>query len=763
MLNIKSLSWPKIVVSSIGLSLVSFIVVIVIHFIFAIETGGLASLITVLSAFLLSFLCLLCYIRRTYRAHTNIIKHILDSVSDVIVIKDYQGNFVFCNEAVARLYNSRPDDMVGKNDFHFTQNTEQASFFLNSVQSIMNNYEKQEVFESSTDAKTAEIRHFKSTKIPFRDMQNQLKILVMAKDITDIVRLKEEADRNKKRLEHVLEVSEEGLWEWNTTTNQVLHNKQWEIITGIEGSDNTFKEFENCILPNDRTMVSEVLEALVLHHKPYSIEFRMRRPDGKVIWIWDRGRVAEYDQDGQPMWLVGIALDITTEKENQQKIANLAYYDQLTGLANRIQLENELKNTIELSHEKNSYSALLFLDLDRFKLLNDSYGHHMGDRLLETIAQRLKQINNDDSAITIARFGGDEFVIVLPFIDAVQTSAFAIAQKYADRVITEVTRVLNLTSTIQDIDIEYSITGSIGGVVFKSGDLSTSSLLQLADLALYRAKAKGGNYALIVDVNMQDDLKQVRDLQQAMHLSISNRDFCIYLQPKYNIYGYIIGADALVRWDHPELGILSPVSFISMAEETNMIIPIGKMVLEQACEQLQCWQRSVNTDSLSISINLSAKQIWQSHFVEDFINVIESYDINRTRLIVEVTESVLIQDIKDAFEKLTRLKEYGISVSLDDFGTGYSSLSYLRSLPIEELKIDRSFINDVATDQQAHLLVKSVIDLANNFGLKVVAEGVEDEEQFELLKSLGIKIYQGFYFSRPITLAEMERLLASHE
>jgi diguanylate cyclase (GGDEF)-like protein/PAS domain S-box-containing protein len=759
MLNITSLSWPKIVLSTFGLSMLSIGATMVIHSLLEINLGGWMSLLIIWAIISFTFLSLLCSIRRKYRTNVNIVRNILDSVSDVIVIKDYQGNFVFCNETVARLYNSRPQEMIGKNDYDFTGNAEQAAFFLKNVQSIMDRYEKEDVYESSTDTNSGEIRHFKSTKIPFRDEQHQLKILVMAKDITDIVMLKEEADKNKKRLEHVLDVSEEGLWEWNTQTNEVIHNKQWELITGIEHSQNTFSEFEDCILPDDRAQVKRSLQTLIENNEPYSIQFRMRRPDGKIIWIWDRGRVAEYNEQGQPIWLVGIALDVTSEKENQLKIAHLAYYDQLTGLANRIQLEIELKNAIELTQQENKYSALLFLDLDRFKLLNDSYGHHMGDKLLEAVAQRLKSIQSSNGG-TVARFGGDEFVIVLPLLHRDQTQASQLAQQFADNVISEITRSLHLKSVIQDIEIEYSITGSVGGVVFKSGNLSTTGLLQLADLVLYRAKAKGGNSAMIFDVNMQDELKHVRDLQQAMHHSIGNRDFCIYLQPKYDVNQLIIGAEALVRWHHRELGILAPAAFIHMAEETNMIIPIGTIVLEQACEQLKIWQSNAHTKDLTISINLSAKQIWQSQFVEDFIAVVEPYNIDQTRLIVEITESVLIQDVNDAIKKLTKLKQYGFSVSLDDFGTGYSSLNYLRSLPIDELKIDRSFINDVASDRQALLVVKSVIDLANNFGLKVVAEGVEQEEQFELLKKFGVLVYQGFYFSQPLPVDEMDKLLA---
>ncbi|MDG3085264.1 EAL domain-containing protein [Vibrio hannami] len=701
----------------------------------------------------------LLYLKNENDKHIKIVRDILDTITDVIVIKDYDGNFVFCNDTVAKLYGSTPEDMVGKDDFYFTKNKEQADFFRENVRSIMRRFVKQEVYENSTDANTGEVRHFQSIKIPFRDSQNQLKIVVIAKDITDITRLKEEADRNKARLEHVLEVSQEGLWEWNTKTNQVLHNEQWETITGIKRSDNSFKEFEGCILEEDKPKVFQALDKLVKQNHPYDIEFRMKRPDGKIIWIWDRGQVAEYDHERNPLWLVGIAQDITSEKTNQIKINNLAYKDQLTGLMNRTQLEVKLREITDSNVCRNAFSAVLFLDLDRFKLLNDSYGHHMGDVLLKTVAERLKMIAQEKEIVS--RFGGDEFVIILPCIDKKQTNAFRIAKQRADAIINEISDAFTLQSELQDIKIEYAITGSIGGVVFQSGKITAGKVLQLADTALYRTKAAGGHSSQIYDVSMHDDLRYTSELQKAMHHSIIERDFCIYLQPKYDISEKIVGAEALVRWNHPELGLLGPASFIDIAEESNMILPIGKIVLEQACQQLKLWQSDDSTKEFEISINLSAKQIWQNLFVDDFIDTVESYQIDHAKLVAEVTESVLIQDISDATEKLTKLREYGVSISLDDFGTGYSSLSYLRSLPIDEIKIDKSFIKDVTTNKQDLLMVKSIIELAENFEIDLVSEGVEREEQLELLKSLGVEKYQGFYFSKPLSTNAMKDLIAS--
>ncbi|WED23767.1 EAL domain-containing protein [Vibrio sp. JC009] len=721
------------------------------------ESGYIGHYILTFILVLFSHIFLTFFIQKKIKKHSDIIKGLLHAISDVIVFKDYQGNFLFCNETVANLYKSTPEEMIGKDDYYFTKNKEQADFFRKNVQLIMDRFEKEEVYESSTDAKTNEVRHFHSVKIPFRDAQDKLKIAVIAKDITDITRLKEESERNKQRLQNVLDVSEEGLWEWNTVTNQVLHNRQWELITGIETSENTFAEFENAIAPEDIGMVRSALQALLTENKPYSIEFRMKRPDGEVIWVWDRGRVAEYDNEGKPTWLVGIALDITQKKLNQQKVIHLAYYDQLTGLANRTQLEIDLDKTIDESAREDSYSTLLFLDLDRFKLLNDSYGHHMGDKLLEAIAKRLTGFNQDRGLVS--RFGGDEFVIILPLLDKSQKAATLKAQEYADSLIQDISRSLILSSDLQELEINYAITASIGGVVFKSADVAPGKLLQLSDIALYRAKANGGHSALIFDMEMQNELNHTSELQRAMRNSIEHRDFCIHLQPKLDSDERVVGAEALVRWQHPVLDLLYPNSFMEMAEESNMIIQIGAQVLEQSCQQLQKWQSHPETEHLKIAVNLSAKQLWQDQFVEEIIKTIASFDIDHTKLIFEVTESVLIQDINDATEKLSRLKEHGISISLDDFGTGYSSLNYLRSLPIDEIKIDRSFIKDVTSNDQANIMVKSIVDLASAFNLSVVSEGVEDREQFELLKKHHIDVYQGYYFSKPVPVSEFDEVI----
>lgn len=681
--------------------------------------------------------------------HLKILRQILDELRAVVVIKDYDGNFVFCNETVAKLYGTYPENMAGKDDYYFTGNREQADFFLENVRSIMDHNRTEEVYESSTDTNSGEIRHFQSVKIPYIDSNGARKIVVLAKDITDIVELKEEADRNKRRLEHVLDVSQEGLWEWNVQTNDVFHNRQWECLTGIDSSEQTFKEFEEAVVEEDRAMVQQALKELVENNKSYNIEFRLKKPNGDIVWVWDRGRIAEMDKHGAPLWIVGIAQDITLAKRDQLQIENLAYHDQLTGLYNRTQMRICLDEAIRQSLHSKRYSAVLYLDLDRFKLLNDSYGHHMGDRLLKLVATRLERVNAGRA--TLSRFGGDEFVIVYADIASKEIDAMEVVHSYAQELISEISKTMTIKSTVQEMKIEYDIAVSVGGVIFNSDKKTQDALIQLADIALYRSKSSNSQCAVIFNAETQNDLVAQTELLKDMRDAINNNDFIIYLQPKVNMKSQLVGAEALVRWIHPQRGILTPATFIDLAEETNLIIDIGASVLEQSCQLLEQWSTTKERCHLTLSVNLSAKQIWRSQFVEDVISTVKKYRFERSRLIIEVTESLLIQDIKDACEKLSRLKQFGLQVSLDDFGTGFSSLNYLRHLPINEIKIDRSFMNDSTFDVQARLMIKSIIDLAQNFNLRVVAEGVEQQDQYDLLKNYSVDEYQGFLFSPPIS------------
>ena len=731
-------------------------IILLTHTLLPIQIGGLISLVIIFSVITAS-LSFTSYL--THKQQLIIIKNIIQNITDFVVIKDQEGRFVYGNKSVTDHYKTTESELIGKTDYDFTGNLQQSEATLKNAKAVLEKFETEEVFDVYMDINENKAHHLHSIKIPFYNANNQLRLFVISKNVTDIIELKEESEKNKARLQHILGVSEEGVWEWNPQTNEVVYDQQWEVISGIAAGKGAFEDYENCIVAEDKEIVFNAIAAMLTDNISLNIKYRIKRHDGHVIWVWDRGQIAERDADNNPTLVVGLVLDITQEKKNQQKIHELAYHDQLTGLNNRFQFEIDLHKTLQQSHQQNIYSAILFLDLDRFKLLNDSYGHHMGDKLLSVVAQKLSDYKQNKEMIS--RFGGDEFVVILPLVNTQLIATTCYIQDYANQLIKVLAEAVCLTSDLQDVEIQYEVTASMGGVIFKSDDLDENKILQLADMALYRAKANGGNGAVILDPDTQNDLSHSGELQKTMRQSIIDRDFCIHLQPKYSSEQKIIGAEALVRWQHPSLGLLGPYEFIGMAEESNLIIPIGMQVLEQACEQLKKWQMSPVTASLTISVNLSAKQIWEKGFDDNIIDTVNTYGIDPTKLIVEVTETIFIKDLKATTVKLHKLKAIGLSVSLDDFGTGFSSLSYLRDLPIDEIKIDRSFMQNINSDNKALMMVKSIINLADNFNLTVVSEGVEEKQQLDLLKHLGLSIFQGFYFSKPIPPEEMDKLISN--
>ena len=728
------------------------LVIIGSHLLLRIEAGGLYSNLIILSCLAVSAIGGLYYLKREFGKHTSLLRNIINSLTDVVIVKDYEGKYVYCNEAVSSLYQTTPEDMIGKDDFDYTRNREQADFFFENVRSVMDRFETEEVYESTTNTKTGEIRHFQSMKVPFRDAQDQLKALIVAKDITDITNLKEEVDRNRKRLEQVLEVSQEGLWEWNTQTNAVLHNHQWELITGVKRSENTFKEFEECILDEDKPKVHEALGLLLEKNEPYSIEFRMKRPDGKVIWVWDRGKVAEFDEDGNPVWLVGIVQDITAEKHNQEKIVNLAYFDQLTGLVNRAQLEQELQKTADLGAQqegRTAFSALLFLDLDRFKLLNDSHGHHMGDMLLQAVAKRLS--NCVGASDIIARFGGDEFVIFLSDLDESDEQAAALkAEMVAQRVLRSFDQPFQLG------DYEHPCSASIGISVFAPGKLGFDELLKQADMAMYDAKGDGRNGICFFDPDMQTAARDRVVLEADLRRDVAAKKLDLHFQPQINSQGRLTGAEVLLRWPHEDRGMVPPSDFIPIAESAGLILPIGDWIFKTACQYLANWAQDPAMSDLVLSVNVSPVQLHNKGFVESVLSAIEATGAPANQLKLEITESMLVRNMDEAIEKMTHLRQHGVRFSLDDFGTGYSCLSYLKLLPLDQLKIDQSFVRDIQDDPNDAAIAEMIVALGKTLGLSVIAEGVETEEQRMLLEELGCHSFQGYLFARPMPMKDFD-------
>jgi len=487
------------------------------------------------------------------------------------------------------------------------------------------------------------------------------------------------------------------------------------------------------------------------------------------IWegeIWDRRKSGQI----YPKWLtitalkdlndnstdyVAIFADITERKQAEEEIRNLAFYDPLTKLPNRRLLLDRLNLALATSERHKQWGALLFLDMDKFKTLNDTLGHNTGDLMLIEVAQRIKfSIREVD---TVARFGGDEFVVLIEDLGNIMEEA---SQKMA--VIAEKIRMALAVPFHFKLNIFVS-TPSIGVTLFQGHEVSADDLIKHADIAMYQAKNAGRNRVQFFDPLLQQLMETRLSLESDLRRALSEQQLQLYYQPQYRHDGKPFGAEALIRWLHPVRGMISPADFIPIAEESTMIQEIGHWVLETACQQLTAWSKNDKTRHLLLAINVSAHQFMMPHFLESVQTTIKTYGVAPSRLKLELTESVILSDLEDVIDKMQKLRIFGVKLSLDDFGTGYSSLSYLKRLPIDQIKIDQSFVRDIVTDPNDAVMVKNIIDIANNFKLDVIAEGVETEEQFNFLKKNGCLAFQGYLFGKPTPIAQFESRLASED
>ncbi|PJI98721.1 PAS domain S-box-containing protein/diguanylate cyclase (GGDEF)-like protein [Acidovorax sp. 69] len=450
------------------------------------------------------------------------------------------------------------------------------------------------------------------------------------------------------------------------------------------------------------------------------------------------------DLHGRVTGVLGVCRDITDRKRAEQEIERLAFYDALTGLPNRRLLLDRLQRSIAACQRTKNLGALLFIDLDNFKDLNDTLGHDMGDQLLAQVATRL--VGSVREADTVARFGGDEFVVMLealaPDLQEAATQAETVAEKL-------------LASLNQPFDLDggqhYS-TPSIGITLFGDERLTVDELLKRADLAMYQAKAAGRNTQRFFDPDMQAAVNARSNLEADLRQGLARGELLVHYQPVVDHHARLMGAEALVRWLHPQRGMISPGDFIPLAEQTGLILPLGQYVLQTACEQLQRWSQHETTAHLSISVNVSARQFRQAGFVAQVLQTLKSHNADPRKLKLELTESLLLGDIEDTIARMVQLKSEGVGFALDDFGTGYSSLSYLKRLPLDQVKIDQSFVRDVLTDPNDAAIVRTILALAKSLDLEVVAEGVETTGQLSFLRLHGCEGFQGYLFGRPVPM-----------
>ncbi|OOZ39266.1 bifunctional diguanylate cyclase/phosphodiesterase [Solemya elarraichensis gill symbiont] len=472
-----------------------------------------------------------------------------------------------------------------------------------------------------------------------------------------------------------------------------------------------------------------------------------KRKSGEIYPKW-LSITAVTNTDGKVTHYVGVHTDITERKNAEQKIESLAFFDQLTGLPNRTLLLDRLKQLIAVSKRNNQYSAILMIDLDHFKNLNDTLGHDKGDIFLAQVARRLEDCTR--AIDTVARLGGDEFIVILPELSPDKKRAADIAEKVTEKIL----EALNQDYTLDNASHHSS--ASIGVCLFGTESITTEELMKQADLAMYKSKSAGRNSLSFYDPEMQSSVLKRAALEKDLRNAIQQQQFTLHYQPQVDINGKITGAEALIRWSCPGRGAVAPGEFIPLAEETRLIIPLGEWILETACEQLAAWAKIPDMSRLKIAINVSPIQFAKVDFVEQVLSTVKHTGIKPGRLKLELTESHLLHNVEDIISKMQILGNAGIGFSLDDFGTGYSSLSYLKRLPLWQLKIDQSFVRDILTDPNDAAIAKTVVALANSLGLGVIAEGVETEPQQAYLAKLGCYNYQGYLFSRPLPIDEFE-------
>jgi len=472
--------------------------------------------------------------------------------------------------------------------------------------------------------------------------------------------------------------------------------------------------------------------------------------DGNFYWV-DTTIAPYIGDDGKPQSYIAICTDITQRIAAEKQSNYLALYDPLTKLPNRRLLLDRLNQALASSARSGRDGALLFINLDHFKTLNDTLGHEVGDLFLQQVAGRLTNCVREGD--TVARLGSDEFLVMLESLSDKSLISASDAEAIGDKILASLNKPFQLASH------EYLSTACIGIAIFNDHNQSQEELLKHADNAMYQAKKAGRNSMRFFDHKMQDVIDARISMERDLCKALENKEFQLYYQVQVDSAGQPLGAEALIRWIHPQRGIVSPFHFIPLAEETGVILPIGQWVLETACAQLKAWEQNVLTRELTISVNVSAKQFNQPDFVAQVQAALQKHAMNPELLKLELTESMLVNNIEYIIITMVALQTIGVRFELDDFGTGYSSLQYLKKLPLQQLKIDQSFVSEIDVDKSDQAIVRTIIAMARGLNLDVIAEGVESYNQLAFLINYGCKRFQGYFFGKPVPIAEFEAAL----
>ena len=589
----------------------------------------------------------------------------------------------------------------------------------------------------------------------FDDAGRVRQVVVCFTDCTALKHTQHALEKSEERLRLVLKGSTDAPWDWDLDSNAVFYSARWWNMLGYpsgEGIDDA-GAWRRLMHPDDDAMIGDYLAALLPSARDsFSVEFRLRHRDGHYVPVLSRGYVLR-DDSGKAVRIAGVNTDLTERKRTERHIYELAYFDHLTGLPNRRFLIGELDHVLARGRRSSQYSALLYLDLDNFKLLNDTMGHDLGDMLLRQAAERLRStLRHSDQ---LARLGGDEFVVVLEGLGSVQPGAASEADRVASKILWTLGQPYQLGSHL------FKTSASIGVALFDAHGTDIETLLKQADLAMYRAKADGRNLTRFFDPSMQDAADRRAAFEAAMRDGLSLGQFCLFCQPQFDTSARLVGAEVLVRWRRGADDLIGPDHFIGFAEESGLILPLGEHVLRESCRALARWRHNPALAPLKLAVNISVHQMRNADFPACMAGILDGTGAPAGRLCLELTESVFAEDMQDITRRMHQICAQGVCFSLDDFGTGYSSLAYLKRFPLSALKIDRSFVHDIGIDPGSGSIVEAIIALANKLHLEIVAEGVEHEAQRHFLVEGGCSSMQGFLLGRPLPLAEFEHMYSA--